>query len=118
MRTVPQLPAAHPVAQVGGPNGVLSDEQVRAFVHEQLDAVDLDRRSVCVLVPDGTRSCPVSLLLGAVHKALHGRVTRLTVLVALGTHARMDETQLARHLGYPLGAFEERYPGATVLNHQ
>jgi nickel-dependent lactate racemase len=116
--TGPQVPAAHLAAQIGGPEGVLPDERVRAFVHEQLDAVDLDRRSVCVLVPDGTRSCPVPLLLGAVHEALHGRVTRLTVLVALGTHARMGETQLARHLGYPLGAFEERYPGATVRNHQ
>jgi nickel-dependent lactate racemase len=69
-------------------------------------------------VPDGTRSCPMPLLLGAVHEALHGRVTQLTVLVALGTHARMGETELARHLGYPAGAFVERYPGATVRNHE
>jgi nickel-dependent lactate racemase len=105
-------------SQVGGAGGVLTDEQVRAFVGEQLAAADLDGRSVCVLVPDGTRSCPVPLLLGAVHEALHGRVTRLTVLIALGTHARMGETELARHLGYPPGAFEERYPGATVRNHE
>jgi nickel-dependent lactate racemase len=105
-------------AQVGGADGVLTDEQVRAFVGEQLAAADLDGRSVCVLVPDGTRSCPVPLLLGAVHEALHGRVSRLTVLIALGTHARMGETELARHLGYPPGAFEERYPGATVRNHE
>ena len=45
--------------------------------------------------PDGTRSCPLPLLLSAVHGALHGRVTRLTVLVALGTHAR-DERAGAR----------------------
>jgi lactate racemase len=112
-------PVSAPIAaQAGGPDGVLTDEQVRAFVHEQLDRANLDGRSVCVLVPDGTRSCPVPLLLGAVHEALHGRVTRLTVLVALGTHARMGETELAQHLGYRLGAFEERYPNATVLNHQ
>ena len=54
---------------------------------EQLAGADLDGRSVCVLVPDGTRSCPLPLLLAAVHGALHGRVSRLTVLVALGTHA-------------------------------
>jgi nickel-dependent lactate racemase len=42
----------------------------------------------------------------------------LTVLVALGTHARMSETELAAHLGYPAGAFAERYPDATVLNHK
>ena len=104
-------------ARIGGPDGVLSEDEVRAFVHQQLAAADLDGRSVCVLVPDGTRSCPMPLLLGAVHEALHGRVTELTVLVALGTHARMGETELSRHLGYPPGAFAERYPGATVRNH-
>src|SRR5215218_9183358 len=104
--------------QIGGPGAVLTEQQVRAFVLEQLDAADLDGRSVCVIVPDGTRSCPMPLLLGAVHEALHGRVTRLTVLVALGTHARMGETELSRHLGYPAGGFAERYPGATVRNHE
>jgi nickel-dependent lactate racemase len=113
-QTRPALPAA----QVGGPDEVLTDEQVRAFVLEQLAAADVDGRSVCVIVPDGTRSCPMPLLLGAVHEALAGRVTRLTVLVALGTHARMGEAELSRHLGYPAGGFAERYPGATVRNHE
>jgi nickel-dependent lactate racemase len=104
--------------RIGGPSGVLSEDQVRAFVHEQLAAADLDGRSVCVLVPDGTRSCPMPLLLSAVHEALHGRVTELTVLIALGTHSKMGETELSRHLGYPPGDFARRYPGATVRNHE
>ena len=97
---------------------MLTDEQIRAFVHQQLESAHLDGRSVCVLVPDGTRSCPLPLLLSAVHHALHGRVTRLTVLVALGTHARMSEPALADHLGYPGGGLAERYPQTTVLNHE
>jgi nickel-dependent lactate racemase len=117
-QTRPETRPAPLVAQIGGPEGVLTEEQVRAFVLEQLSAADLDGRSVCVIVPDGTRSCPMPLLLGAVHEALHGRVSRLTVLVALGTHTRMGETELARHLGYPVGAFAERYLGATVRNHE
>ena len=40
------------------------------------------------------------LLMRAVHRALHGRVTRLTVLIALGTHGAMSEEALAAHLGY------------------
>jgi nickel-dependent lactate racemase len=111
-------PETAPAARIGGPGDVLGDDQVRAFVHEQLAGVPLDGRSVCVLVPDGTRSCPLPLLLSAVHGALHGRVTRLTVLVALGTHARMDEPALAGHLGYPRGELADRYPGTTVLNHE
>jgi len=104
-------------ATVGGPQQVLTDGEVEAFVGEQLAAVPLDGRSVCVLVPDGTRSCPLPLLLGAVHAALHGRVSRLTVLVALGTHAAMSEEARAAHLGYRTGGLAERYPGTEVLDH-
>jgi nickel-dependent lactate racemase len=104
-------------AVLGGPGVRLDEEQVRAFVAEQLRAEDLDGRSVCVVVPDGTRSCPLPLLLDAVHGALHGRVSRLTVLIALGTHAAMGERELAAHIGYDEGRSEQRYPGTTVLNH-
>ena len=113
-------PASLPVpvleaASVGGPDELLDDEAVVDFVHRQLAAQDLDGRSVCLVVPDGTRSCPLPLLLSAVHGALAGRVSRLTALVALGTHAPMTEPQLARHLG---GRPEQRYPGMTVRNHE
>ena len=79
---------------------------------------DLDGRSVCVLVPDGTRTCPLPLLLRAVHAALHGRVTRMTVLVALGTHARDERRGAGRPPRLPPGAFAETYPGTTVVNHE
>jgi len=103
--------------QIGGADGVLTDEQVSRFVAEQLGAADLDDRSVCVLVPDGTRSAPLPLLLSALHGALRGRVSRLTVVIALGTHAAMSEPALAAHLGYEIGAAGARYPAMTVLNH-
>jgi lactate racemase len=106
-----------PAAQIGGPDEVLSADQIRAFVHDQLEAAGLDGQRVCVLVPDATRSCPLPLLLSAVHGALHGRVARLTLLVALGTHADMDEPALAAHLGYQPGALSDRYPATSVLTH-
>jgi nickel-dependent lactate racemase len=116
---VTRAPApARSAATLGGPDGVLADDRVAAFVAEQLAAVDLDGRSVCVVVPDATRSCPLPLLLSAVHGALAGRVSRMTALVALGTHAPMGEAQLARHLGAPAGGIADRYPGLTVLNHE
>ena len=105
-------------ARIGDATTVLDEDQVAGFVREQLAAQEFDGRSVCVLVPDATRTCPLPLLLGAVHGALHGRVTRLTVLVALGTHAPMDDDALGRHLGYTPGRLEETYPGTTVVNHE
>jgi nickel-dependent lactate racemase len=106
------------VTTIGGPGEVLSADQVTGFVRDQLAAAPVDGRSVCVLVPDGTRTCPLPLLLSAVHGALAGRVSALTVLIALGTHGAMSEPALAAHLGYPPGELARRYPGLRVLNHR
>ncbi|HVC25971.1 MAG TPA: lactate racemase domain-containing protein [Acidimicrobiales bacterium] len=104
-------------ARIGDENADLAEDEIRHFVHAQLDAIALDGRSVCVLVPDATRTCPVPLLLSAVHGALHGRVSRLTVLVALGTHAGMDERARATHLGYRPGEPGATYPATEILDH-
>ena len=118
--TLDEAPAvsAARAARVGDEHGVLTSEQVRDFIAAQLEDTDIDGKSVCILVPDGTRSCPLPLLLGAVHRALHGRVTRMTTLIALGTHQPMSEAALARHLGYEEGRLEDTYPGMTVVNHE
>ncbi len=110
--------AATRAVRIGGTEGVLTSQEVTAFVRERLDATDLDGRSVCIVVPDGTRTCPMPLLLRAVHGALRGRASRMTTLIALGTHQPMSEEALARHLGYEPGRVEETYPGMTVVNHE
>jgi nickel-dependent lactate racemase len=105
-------------ARIGGADRILSDREVTQFVAEQLAGIDADGRSVCVLVPDGTRTCPLPLLVGAVHRALHGRVSRLTVLIALGTHGAMSADALAAHLGCAGRDLQDVYPGMTVRNHE
>jgi nickel-dependent lactate racemase len=106
------------MAMIGGPGQILTSPDVDRFIREQLDGCALDGASVCVIVPDGTRSCPLPMLLRAVHAALTGRVSRLTVLVALGTHAEMSPEHLARHLGYAADGLDATYPGTAVLNHR
>ena len=103
---------------VGGAGEPLDDDTVARFVADALAEVDLDGRTVCVIVPDATRSCPLPLLLGAVHGTLAGRVAGMTAVVALGTHAPMGDADLARWLGYEAGGLEHRYPGLQVLNHR
>lgn len=89
------------IAQVGGPESTLSSDQVRATVHRALDALELDGRSLCLVIPDATRVCPLPLLLGAVVDAVRDRVTSCTALVALGTHAPMSEGALRSLVGVP-----------------
>ncbi|MEZ0491439.1 lactate racemase domain-containing protein [Kineococcus sp. TBRC 1896] len=105
-------------ASLGGPAGRLDPQDVRRFVVDQVRGVDLDGARVCVVVPDATRTCPLPLLLRAVHDGFAGRPARVDVVVALGTHQGMDEEHLARHLGYEAGALEATYPGWSVVNHE
>ena len=110
--------AAARAARLGDEHGVLTTQQVSEFITGQLEAADVDGKSVCILVPDGTRTCPLPMLLRAVHAALVGRASRMTTLIALGTHQPMGEEALARHLGYDVGRLAETYPGMSVINHE
>lgn len=108
---------AESVPLIGGPDQILDPDQVRAFVAGALATADLDGKRLCVVIPDRTRSCPLSLVIDAVHRAVEGRVSALTALVALGTHAPMTESELADWLGYDGESPETRYPGLEVRNH-
>ncbi|MGV8909627.1 MAG: lactate racemase domain-containing protein [Propionicimonas sp.] len=105
-------------AVIGGPETTLTTDELRRFIAEQLAATDVDGKSVCLVIPDGTRSSPLPLLLRCVHRALAGRATRITAVVALGTHVAMTEEALAKHLGYTEDGLEATYPGMTVINHE
>jgi len=104
-------------ARIGSASGLLDEDELTGFVQSHLQAADVDGARVLLVVPDATRSCPMPLLMRALHAALAHRVSRLTAVVALGTHAPMDEAALAAHLGYPPGRLHETYPGLEVVNH-
>lgn len=102
---------------VGDAGGVLGADEVRQFVETALAGAGLEGRSVCVVVPDPTRRCPVPLLLSAIRDALAGRARRVSVLVALGTHPPLEEAARARLLGYAPGRSAEQFPGWAVADH-
>lgn len=104
--------------QIGGVGQHLDEADVTAFVTAALAAEDLDGKSVCLVVPDGTRTCPLPLLMRAAHQALAGRASQVTALIALGTHQGMTEDQLAKHFGYPPGQSEQVFPGWKIINHE
>jgi nickel-dependent lactate racemase len=106
------------VSVIGGPGQQLSPDEITAFIADALADIDFAGKRVALVVPDGTRTCPLPLLLKAVHGVLAGRTEAVTVVIALGTHQGMDDEHLAQHLGYPVGAADDVYPGWTVVNHE
>ncbi len=102
--------SAGAAAVLGDADAVLDPEELARFVTDQVAALDL-RGRVCVLVPDTTRSCPLPLLLRAVHRALAGRVDAITVLVALGTHPAYPVQRLREWTG------ADDLPGVELVQH-
>ncbi len=84
---------------VGGPGQILETEEVRAFVRAQVAGLDLAGRSLCVVIPDGTRQCPLPLLLEAIEEGVGDRAGSCTAVVALGTHAPMSEAAIGALVG-------------------
>ena len=103
---------------IGDANTVLTPEQIHDHVVASLATMDFDGKSVCLVVPDGTRSVPMPKLLPAVHEALSGRAEKVTVVIALGTHQAMSEEAMAKFFGYEPGKFADTYPGWTIVNHE
>lgn len=105
------------VQTVGSAEGYLSADEVAAFIEAQLARIDVDGKTVCLIVPDDTRSCPMPQLLPLIYKALAPRAASLTALIALGTHAAMDEAAINRFFadGEDVQAL---YPQMPFVNHE
>jgi lactate racemase len=84
---------------IGGHEGILDAQEVQSFIRSRLARVDLDDRSLCIVIPDATRTCPLPLLLSAVEAAVCGRVRSCTAVVALGTHAPMSNAAIRSMIG-------------------
>jgi nickel-dependent lactate racemase len=96
--------------------GCLSDQAVAQVAHEGLSCLPVDGRRVLVLIPDGTRTMPMPLMIDTIERELGPRVAALDYLVALGTHAPMTDEQLTCHIGRPVinGRAGER----RLFNHR
>lgn len=96
----------------------LGDAAVAAVVEQALAPLALDGKRVLAIIPDGTRTAPISLMYGLLQEQLGPRVARLDFLIALGTHKPMSDTAIGRLVGVPAAARAARYPNSTVLNHR
>ena len=65
----------------------------------RLPVEDFAGRRVLVVVPDSTRTAPLPLLFGALHRKIGPVAAAVDVIVALGTHPAMESSAIATMLG-------------------
>lgn len=95
----------------------LTNAEALGVFAQGLAQLDLDGRRVLVILPDSTRSGPFGLCFRALADELLGRVAKLDVLIALGTHAPMSEERICRLFGLSHQERIGRYSEVGLLNH-
>jgi len=94
----------------------LTVEEVRGIVSRGLGSLRLDGRRLLVIIPDGTRTMPLPMMIDAIEAEAGPRVAALDYLVALGTHQPMTDAQLSRHVGRTVDG--GRFGRSRVFNHR
>ena len=109
---------------IGGPHQQVTADELDDLLSRKLAEVDLAGKKVTLVIPDGTRSCPLPLLLQTLHRHLIDVVGELTAVIALGTHSYMEPDEIARMVGAvgsshePEAQIRATYPGMTIVNHE
>ena len=126
--TAPSTPEI-PCQVIGGPHQKISDAELDALIADAVAGAraSLAGANVVLIVPDGTRSCPLPLLVGTLHRHLSPVVASLRAVIALGTHSYMEPDEIDALFGVggtnPDGTpqpatLAQAYPGLAVVNHE
>ena len=99
----------------GDPQRTLSPDEVREIVERSVATLDPRWRRILVLIPDGTRTMPLPLIVDLLDETLGRRIDALDYLVALGTHRPLDDAELGRLIGRKVVA--GRAGASRVFNH-
>ena len=95
----------------------LSSTQARDFIAKACPPDEYRGKKVLLIVPDGTRSCPLDILFTGVFDQIGGVTAALDVMIALGTHQPMSEEAICERLGITMEQRRSIYSGVRLFNH-
>jgi nickel-dependent lactate racemase len=98
--------------------GYLSDEEVINLSSNALSDIDCTDKRVLVIIPDHTRTAPVSLFFNAIFEQLERKVKKLDYLIALGTHPPMKKEQILKLVGISEEEKKGKYSSIDFFNHK
>jgi lactate racemase len=96
----------------------LKDLEIRDVIATACAGVDYYKKRVLMIVPDGTRTCPLGPLFKGVFQEIGAAVSALDVMIALGTHQPMSEEAICNRLEITIEERRTSYRDVRLLNHQ
>jgi nickel-dependent lactate racemase len=104
----------------GSTDRILTENEVDNLLARACERLEPTDQRLLVIIPDGTRTCPVPLMFRLLYKHLGTRVRQLDYLIALGTHQPMSAVAISELIGTPVTeeGIVDAYPGVRIFNHR
>jgi nickel-dependent lactate racemase len=99
-------------------NGPLETAALTEAIAHFFDRNDYTGKRLLLLIPDNTRSGPVGQVFKHIFDCLHGKVSALDLLVALGTHQPMTEQKFCTRLEITPAERKTKYASVKFFNHE
>jgi nickel-dependent lactate racemase len=101
----------------GDINRFFSNDELVNLCNEGFKLKKFANKKVLAIIPDTTRSGPISLFFKSICKILLPQVSKLDFLLALGTHSEISEERVNTHLGISFKEREKEYKNVQIFQH-
>ena len=106
------------ISLCSSPGSYLNHEQVLEIIGKACPASEYSGKKVLLIVPDGTRTCPLGMLFKGLFAQIGARAAALDVMIALGTHQPMSEEAICQRLEISGEERRAKYGTVRLFNHE
>ncbi len=96
----------------------LAAAEVNGIIAQACPAKDYKQKRILLIVPDGTRTCPLGLIFTGLHEQIAGVTAAFDVMIALGTHQPMSEEAICDRLEISMEDRNSTFRGVRFFNHE
>ena len=105
-------------SEIAASGRTLSAGAVESLIQKAFPAADYSGKKVLLVIPDSTRTAPVGQVFKFLHRQIGRAVSRVDILVALGTHAPMSEEAICSRLEISIEERRSQYGAVAFYNHE
>ncbi|MCG3180069.1 MAG: hypothetical protein BIFFINMI_02423 [Phycisphaerae bacterium] len=105
-------------ASLGYQDKYLTDAEAAKVMADAFGKIKLDGKRVLVVIPDGTRTCPVGLFFRLLYERIGDKVAALDYMIALGTHPAMPYEKILQRVEISQAEHEGKYRKVKFFNHE
>ena len=96
----------------------ISEEKVKEIIEAGTPARLYEKKRVLVLTPDGTRTCPLPMMIRGMREVIGERAAKLDFMVALGTHPLLSEERILELYGITTQYRNEKFGRSDFFSHR